>query len=271
MTPRMLCYSEARIDDVGKEQAPERSGPFVAKSEFPFPNLYAEIVEMMEANAFIYPLFELRRKERENSLEKLSDDEMSLLKLPLTHREITDALSVISRASLKGTRFASNEFYQGVFKNAERRHAIQRQESSDGNRLMINEISKDLSPAVIIAFDDELEKEKLVYAIEVNHPRQRITVTFRGSITKSDKQADFEIAMKKVRNPLSAYRAQPESFRLHSGFYRYLFRPSHRGYKGPDGKVASEFEEIVQKHLLPLFKSYPSYKVSALQHKGIPY
>jgi len=46
---------------------------------------------------------------------------------------------------------------------------------------------KTVASSKIIAFDDEYEKEELVYAIEVNHKRKRITVVFRGSVTKMGK------------------------------------------------------------------------------------
>jgi len=118
-----------------------------------------------------------------------------------------------------------------------------------------------LRPSRIIAFDDEFEQEELVYAIEVNYLNKRITVTFRGSTTKQDWATDFEIYMKQVDNPLKRHSTQKPSFRVHSGFFDYLFQPSSRGARGPNGESYSQYQEILYLHILPVIKKYPGYKV----------
>lgn len=126
-----------------------------------------------------------------------------------------------------------------------------------------------LSPCSIIAFDDKYEKDELVYSIQVNHVRQLIMVCFRGTVTKTDWATDFEIYMKAVPNPIKHHQTQKPTIKIHNGFYDYLFEKTERGAKGPNGEPLSEYEEILQEHVMPVLKQFPGYKVSELLRRGV--
>jgi Lipase (class 3) len=121
-----------------------------------------------------------------------------------------------------------------------------------------------LRPSRILILDDEFEAEELVFAVEVSYLCKRITVTFRGTETKTDWAIDTEIWMREVPNPVAKHSTQSPTVRMHHGFFKYLFEPSTRGrVKGPNGETLSQFQEILQFHVLPILKQYPGYKVRA--------
>lgn len=66
--------------------------------------------------------------------------------------------------------------------------------------------------------------EELVYAVEVNPNEERITVIFRGSVSKSDFGAEANINMIRVAEP-TTYPTTLEACNigLHQGCYEYLF------------------------------------------------
>jgi hypothetical protein len=233
----------------------ESIGPFIAYEDgYKWPELFTEIDEMLESNIVIYPLAELRRKARDNEIEDGAD---MILKLPLTHAEVMQTINK-NRDQLVDAKFVSNEFYLDVFRTADERNMSQALEGEEEKK---DAGDSHITPAVIIAFDDEFDNEELVYSIELNHARKRITVCFRGSVTKTDWATDFEIYMKEVSNPMKAHASQEPTIRVHNGFFDYLFKPSSRGVKGPDGEDISEYQEIMQEHVLPVINDYPGYKV----------
>jgi hypothetical protein len=64
-----------------------------------------------------------------------------------------------------------------------------------------------------------------------------------------------------------AYHSSQESVvHIHYGFYNYLFEQSERRVKSLDGKSLSEYEEILQEHLLPFLRKYPTYKLYVTGH-----
>lgn len=285
VTKKVEAYDETKSENDSNTEAGScrcslsddcRVDPFIVYDDgYGWPNLHDEIDEMLEVNAVVYPLVELRRKARENHVDQ------DILKLPLTHEQVRQTI-VKNRNKLLDTRFVKRDFYQDVFKQAMERHShhvnplveceITEDEtgsdSEGSNRSSLSIGSLVQPPSLIVAFDDEFEQEKLVYSIEVNKYRQRVTVCFRGSITKSDLAADVAIYMKEVPNPLRWHRSQQKTIRVHCGFFNYLFRPNPRGTKGPDGKVLTEYEEIMQEHVVPLLRQNPGFKV---RHESVQF
>lgn len=75
---------------------------------------------------------------------------------------------------------------------------------------------------------DVNSNEELVYAIGVNPAEERITVCFRGSVTKSDFMTDANIALTQAPDPYSVGDdcnggSNTGSIGIHKGFYDYLF------------------------------------------------
>jgi hypothetical protein len=72
--------------------------------------------------------------------------------------------------------------------------------------------------------------------------------------------------MREMSNPVKAHHGQNPTIRLHNGFHDYLFEPSSRGAKGPDGEPLSEYQEILQEHVIPVLKDNPGYKLYVTGH-----
>jgi len=244
----------------------ELVSPFIAykNDNHRYPDLYSELDECIEACVLIYPLAELRKMARANELE----DPQKILQLPLTHKKVMEYVE-INKDKLMGKKF-SKDFYLNILAAADERNMTKASTSPPPAKDSTREASNSQAnqrpthrqtvPSSIIAFDDEFEKEELVYSIEVHHKRKRITVCFRGSETKTDWATDFQIWMKEVPSPIKGGRG-PKTVKVHNGFHDYLFEDTERGAKGPNGEPLSEFEEILQEHVLPVIKQCPKYKV----------
>jgi Lipase (class 3) len=122
----------------------------------------------------------------------------------------------------------------------------------------------------IIAFDDEHETEELVYSIEVDHYRRRLTVCFRGSVNKADWATNLEIYMAEMPNPLRKYDKQDANLKVHNGFYKYLFQPSpvviSNDAGGGSNRNLSAYHEILRKHVLPALSRLCGYKLYVTGH-----
>jgi len=67
--------------------------------------------------------------------------------------------------------------------------------------------------------------------------------------------------MKTLPCPVKGRKSLPDTIKVHNGFHDYLFEKTRRGAKGSNGEPLSEYEEILQEHVLPVIKKYPTYKV----------
>ena len=114
----------------------------------------------------------------------------------------------------------------------------------------------------VVEFVDVNAKDELVHAITVNDAQKRITVVFRGSVTTKDFITDAKVGQVKVDNP--AFRldekTSKDAFRLHFGFYEYLFKK-----KCPNNKKLSRYESIVAS-VKELLKQKPGYKLNVTGH-----
>lgn len=236
--------------------------PFIAYQDgYEYPTLYTELVEMIETSIIIYPLAELRAMARS---KRINDD--GILEMPLTHAK---AMQYITKHKAllvddDNTKFLHKEFYREIFETAHERQMDQLLEVTTSSEEKKDEAVAAVAPVQIVAVDDEFEKQELVYSIQVHETRQRITVCFRGSVTKTDWATNYEIHMKDVANPVKGRESQPEFVKVHHGFYNYLFEPSSRGATGPNGEELSEYQEIMQEHVLPVIRQYPGYKVRGM-------
>jgi hypothetical protein len=113
-----------------------------------------------------------------------------------------------------------------------------------------------------VAFDDEFQQHELVYAIWVNRLHKRITVIFRGSTTQTDWATNYQVYMKEIPNPtMACHKSQESTVQVHNGFCEYMFTHSERGVTGPNGEALSEYEEMLQEHVLPVLQEYSGFKV----------
>lgn len=64
-----------------------------------------------------------------------------------------------------------------------------------------------------------------MYAISVDKQKKRVTVVFRGAITRPDWNHAFDGNLKKIQNPVKDdYNGRQNTIRVHRGFYTYLMR-----------------------------------------------
>jgi hypothetical protein len=206
-----------------------------------------------EPNVLIYALAQLRKLARAENTALFGS---SVLDLPLTHVQLMEVIEA-NRKLLEDIEFGK-KFYQEVLRSADERNMTRHTNQKGGP---VAEKDSSCKPETIVAFDDEFAEEELVYMIEVNHRRKRVTVTFCGSVTKTDWATDYEIYMKEVENPMKKHASQEEVVRVHNGFHDYLFKPNRRGVKGLNGEPLSEYKEIFQQHLIPILNKYAGYKV----------
>ena len=117
--------------------------------------------------------------------------------------------------------------------------------------------------AIIYDCSDLKSQEELVYGIGINPVEERITIVFRGSVTKTDFLTDANISLARAPHPRN-YAEQTTSEELgevgiHKGFYDYLF--------SENGK-SSKYVEIM-KQLERLYAESPSrrkYKIYVTGH-----
>lgn len=232
------------------------TSPFIKYDGHEYPTLYQETDEMLQACILIYPMADLRRFVREGIIQ----DE-SILKLPLTAAQVIQAVET-HKDALVDTNAFGKEFHVDILQAIQERQLYTVQEKGATPEIH----DQTLQSSTLVAFDDEFEKEELVYAIAINPSRKRITVVFRGSVTKTDWATNVETYMKEVPNPMAFHPSQEPTVHVHNGFYDYMFSPTERGATGPDGEPLSEYQEILQHHVLPVIEEYPGYKLYITGH-----
>jgi hypothetical protein len=170
---------------------------------------------------------------------------------------------------LAETGFITNEFEEMLHLTNDRCMVCHRVVSHRGKNAQKKEVPDvvNLRPARILAVDDDFPELDLVYSVEVNYLCKRVTVAFRNTQTKQDWAKDTQIWMQDVENPVSKHATQKPTVRVHHGFFKYLFAQSTRGrMKGPSGEALSQFQEILQLHVLPTLKQYPDFKLYVTGH-----
>lgn len=89
--------------------------------------------------------------------------------------------------------------------------------SRHSNRVLSNFVGKKTR---LVEFVDKNEQDELVHAITVNDAQMRITVIFRGSVTKTDFITDAKVAQTRVENPVHKIDPDtPDTMNLHFGFH----------------------------------------------------
>ncbi|KAL9179477.1 hypothetical protein ACHAXT_008767 [Thalassiosira profunda] len=110
----------------------------------------------------------------------------------------------------------------------------------------------------VITYVGDLKSEgELVYAVGVNPVEERITIAFRGSVTKTDFKTDAKIAIVAALDPRAFNGTTSELDKnvggvgVHQGFYEYLMGE-------PKGRQ-SKYAEIM-KHVTELYRENPARK-----------
>mmetsp|Transcript_7574 Transcript_7574/g.17184 ORF Transcript_7574/g.17184 Transcript_7574/m.17184 type:complete len:482 (+) Transcript_7574:52-1497(+) len=129
-------------------------------------------------------------------------------------------------------------------------------DASGGNR--------QVESSMITAMGDLKSDEELVYSVGVNPVEERITVVFRGSVTKADFRTDAQISFVQAPDPRRFNGMEDDDSNggdvgVHKGFYQYLF--------GETGGKQSKYMEIM-KHVDQLVAETPSRRNYSLYITG---
>lgn len=202
------------------------------------PTLYREVREMLELSTMIYCIAEYRMWATSSS------GSSSRRELPYTVEDVESMFN----DSLE------------PFLEKYRDDGVQRVKLIEGILQNIKELDGTSASEKfkILAFSDEKQDEgELVYFIAVNHLRKRVSLVFRGSVTRHDLFADLKALQIPV--PIGEDRLPGfKSVTLHKGFYDYLFRKNQE-----DGET--KYETILEQ-LRAIFADYPDYQLYVTGH-----
>jgi Lipase (class 3) len=197
------------------------------------PSVHEEAMEMLTAALLIYIFADLRAMAREGVINA-----KDLLQDPITISQVINAISEHKQA-LAQRAIDHEGVGQRLTALQEIHDQQQRNQSMDGFTMMFSLMMKDATgptagtrkESSLTCFHDEISTNGVVYGIAVNHLRKRVTVVFRGSVSRQDWITDSKSAQKKVNNPVVSLLPgkAPEKIGIHSGFYEYLFSKDKEG------------------------------------------
>ena len=228
---------------LGKDDEETNVAPFSfdKKDGYVYPSLYEEADEMLQVSLLIYTMTDLRTLAKRKSTELTNPERVLSLplnlatcletieeNLDLIKSEIGDADHAMTMSALQSIQ----ERYEG--------QAL----SSSGHWLspFLAQGGQEVNVAPsLVAYGDDKPESDLVYAVGVDPIRKRVTVAFRGSVTRSDFLTDANITLNRQPNPTKV----GEKIGIHHGFYEYLLKPR----KGGDNKyteIMDGVEELFQ-------------------------
>jgi Lipase (class 3) len=191
-------------------------------------------MEMLTASRLIYIFADLRAMAREGVIS--AND---LLQDPITISQVINAISDHKEA-LTERAIDHEDVGQKLSALKNIHDQQQRNESMSGFTMMVSLVMDATSgptagltmkESTLTCFHDETSTKGVVYGIAVNHLRKRVTVVFRGSVSKQDWITDAKSGQKQVNNPvMSLIQGKvPGKIGIHVGFYEYLFSKDNEG------------------------------------------
>lgn len=129
----------------------------------------------------------------------------------------------------------------------------------------------------LIVCSDENEEEEIVYAILVNPVRRKITVSFRGSVTRKDFRQDARALLSSIDNPIKDNPELSEHLGVHLGFREYLYSEDNGhqtiflpkwmgGGKKKECQGTMKKYEIILEQVRALVQEHPESKVRVAGH-----
>lgn len=229
------------------------SGPPFANDGYEWPTVYEEADDMLDASLLMYPMAELRKMAR-HTPEKFSDP-AAILKEPSTATEIEAILS----QNMGVLKASFGEESSDIIDDA-LDAIIERQRSA-------RKTAHRAPTAILAEFNDDNSHAELVYAIGVDNAMKRVTLSFRGSVTKTDFLTDAQIWMEDVPNPMAELdKKQPKKIGIHNGFRDYLFYETTTGETRQDSNEVKTKYEIILDQVVRLLNKHPGYKLYVTGH-----
>uniref|UniRef100_A0A7S4MD75 Fungal lipase-type domain-containing protein n=1 Tax=Odontella aurita TaxID=265563 RepID=A0A7S4MD75_9STRA len=226
----------------------------VGDDGYQWPTLYEEADDMLDASLLMYPMATLRKiakKEKAGDLsmtggKKLVDVDV-ILKEPATAREIEGVLTS-NIALLKEALGAEEaEVVDDALDTIIARQSTM--PNAAGKRATLEE------------FNDDNSQEELVYAIATDSALKRVTLGFRGSVTRRDFLQDAQIWMTDEPNPFAGRgKGQPKKMGIHNGFHDYLF------YNDTTDDTPKSKYEVIEDQVIAVLKKNPGYKLYVTGH-----
>lgn len=290
--------------DSGQATRPLKLGSFDFGAAWSFPPLFHEADDMLNLSLLIYTLVDLRNLARDGGLG-CPETSHRILEVPLPlkaaldimakegetlkqalddgeHEATLSALKSLLARQREAAEAMREEKKRAVAKNARDEAGGKKDEgmvcgslfgwiwgedalAKDEGVEVVSRQQQEVETSMITAVGDLKNEEELVYAVGVNPIQKRITVTFRGSVTKADFMTDAKIRMAKVPDPLKFHGIEIKDpngsgdVGIHQGFYEYLFG-------GSDDKP-SKYMEIMN-HIDQLLEENPDRKSYKLYVSG---
>jgi hypothetical protein len=233
------------------------------------PSLFDEAHDGLMSAFFMFFIPDLRAMIKDNLLQGEAEMLRRIVELPCSMYDILTIFEenkeTLTKERLKDEERA--EMYRGAM-NLQRHSAVVGDEETK---------RKVLENLKVIIFSDENEEEEIVYGIAVNPIARRISVCFRGSVTRKDFRQDARALLSSIDNP--AIKFDPDlsdQLGVHLGFREYLyvddghpniFLPQWRG-----GGKKKEFQgsmkkyEIILEQVRALVRENPECKVRISGH-----
>mmetsp|Transcript_53 Transcript_53/g.108 ORF Transcript_53/g.108 Transcript_53/m.108 type:complete len:462 (-) Transcript_53:62-1447(-) len=208
------------------------------------PSVFDEANEMLTGALLIYVFADLREMSRrgeltthiteleppiliDNVVRSIQNNKEALEKRSIDHEGLEERLRVL-KDDCENMKL-NNNFAESLFASSKR--------------------------TLLTHFHDENSSQEMVHGIVVNSQRRRITVIFRGSVTKKDFITDAKCHQKKVENPVFRLAPQQttETINLHTGFYEYLFNKDDSGMSRFQG-ISNDVKQLLEQN--PGFRLY---------------
>jgi len=229
-------------------RAPERSSTKENR-----PSVYEEAMAMLAAALLIYTFADLRKMAREGEITS------KVLEMdPVSIGAVIEAIHTHRKALQRRAKIDENDM-DARLKTLKDIQVQQSRPSTVVGRLLRGAINKE---TVLTRFHDEKSTRGMVYGIAVNPIQRRVTIIFRGSVTRQDFVTDAKLSQKVIANPvirLGKYCSQdlPQTINVHTGFYDYLFQ------KDDEGRV--RLDHILE-DAKKLLKKNPGYRLFCTGH-----
>lgn len=174
--------------------------------EYEWPTLVEEGSEMLASAILMYGLADLRALARTGLLSKGNAEVNDrIVTLPVSADDILEATAA-NQDELKANYNEGQLQMQG--------NALKRATELSSTTSLSQEL---------LVFDDENSESELVYGIEINNARKRITVGFRGSVTPKDFLIDSKAYIRELPNPALENEDSGKTIGIHHGFYGKKF------------------------------------------------
>ena len=218
--------------------------------------LYDEIMDALHGAYLMFCLPDLKSLAKEGTLKGDAEILKRLVEPPISMWDVVEI-------------FAANQQYvtEQRLKDSERAEmyhtAMSLQRFQDQfPREILDTVMKQI---FLIELDDLNEEEECVYAVAINKVRKRVTIAFRGSVTKKDFQQDAKALFSGIQNPIRADGSEdlPEEMGIHLGFKEYLYGTKKEIES--DAEMKPKYKVILDK-AAELVKENPDYQLRIVGH-----